>query len=718
MSATAPQTDLRDLVTTEIFARKLYSIALEMGQTMVRTSGDPVIAEANDFSTVVTDAEGELLSSAFLTLHLGAARQTIRYLLDVLDPNDIHPGDAWVVNDPHTTGACHAPDLGIVRPMFAGDELIAWCWAEAHMMDIGGMAPGGFAPDAFECYAEGLRFPGVKIVSEGKIEQDIWRLIAANFRVPDRNLNEIRCFIGACNTADARVADLVAEHGVEGFKRLCEATKDLTESAARRRVASLPDGVYEARDFVEHNGHRNDLYEVRCTVTVEGERITFDFTGTAPQSDGFVNISPGTALASLATPLFMTLVPDVPINEGLFRAMDFVFPRGTLVNPEMPAPMSSGHMETGLRVNKLVAKILGELQRTSTDDFVRSHVMAPFFDAAPLPIYFAPNEAGEWIPFLDLDAQGGGTGAQPHDDGIDAGGPTTVLNNKLPDLEVYEHQNPVLFLWRRLNDASGGAGRTHGGNGVRVAWTPWRTPGGQITAVTACNQVPPSGLFGGWPGSGGGFRISRGGKADEIIRGGHLPASYEELEGEVIDMAPKTFAEPLPAGEIFEMHAGGGGGVGDPLERDPELVCRDVRNDYLSAALVADAYGVRCSESGELDAAGTAELREQVLAERRSWPVDSAGHPGAPRFTPSGADREPTACLHCGHQLAALGEDFRDRVPSRVRPAAEALAEMGAWSAPRPGVEIAEFACPECGFLASVDVIVDESAPEPAAQGA
>jgi N-methylhydantoinase B len=709
MTTTGPQIDVRDLVTTEIFARKLYSIALEMGQTMIRTSGDPVIAEANDFSTVVTDGAGELLASAFLTIHMGAARQTIRYLLDILDPEEIHPGDAWVCNDPHTTGACHAPDLGIVRPMFAGDELIAWCWAEAHMMDIGGMAPGGFAPDAFECYAEGLRFPGVKIVSEGKIEDDIWRLIAANFRVPDRNLNEIRCFIGACNTADSRVADLVAEHGVEGFKRLSEATKDLTEAAARRRVASLPDGTYVARDYVEHNGHRNDLYEIVCTVTVLGDKITFDFTGTAPQSDGFINISAGTALASLVTPLFMTLVPDVPINEGLIRAMDFVFPRGTLVNAEMPAPMSSGHMEAGLRVNKLVAKILGELQRTSSDDYVRAHVMAPFFDAAPLPIYFAPNEDGEWIPFLDLDAQGGGTGAQPHDEGIDAGGPTTVLNNKLPDLEVYEHQNPVLFLWRRLNLGSGGIGRMRGGNGVRVAWTPWRTPGGQITAVTACNQVPPSGLFGGWPGSAGGFRISRGGKADEILRGGHIPASFDELEGETIDMAPKTFAEPLPAGEIFEMHAGGGGGVGDPLERDPELVCRDVRDLYLSTELAESGYGVRCSAAGELDAAGTTERRARMLAERRGWPVNPARHPGAPGFTPGGPDPEPTRCLNCGHELAAAGVDFRELVPSRVRRAAEAMAEVGAWTAPRPGVNVAEFACPECGHLASVDVVVDEA---------
>jgi len=706
MATTAAQTDVRDLVTTEIFAQKLYSIALEMGQTMVRTSGDPVIAEANDFSTVITDAKGELLANAFLTLHLGAARQTIQYLLEVIDPDDIHPGDAWVCNDPHTTGACHAPDLGIVRPMFAGDELIAWCWAEAHMVDIGGMAPGGFAPDAYECYAEGLRFPGVKIVSEGKILDDIWRLIAANFRVPDRNLNEIRCFIAACNTADARVGDLIAEHGADGFKRLAEASKDLTERAARSRVASLPDGRYVARDYVEHNGHVNGLYEIVCTAIVDGDKITFDFTGTCEQSDGFINVSPGTALSGAITPLFMTLVPDVPINEGLIRAMDFIFPEGTIVNAQMPAPMSSGHMETSLRVNKLVAKIVGELQQLSSDEYVRSHVMAPFFDTTPLPIYYVQHENGEWVPFLDLDAQGGGTGAQPHIDGIDAGGATTSLDNKLPDLEVYEHQNPVLFLWRRLNLGSGGAGRQRGGNGTRIAWTPWRTPGGQMTSVTACNQVPPSGLFGGWPGSAGGFKMTRGAKIDEVLRGGTIPTSFDELDGEVVDMAPKTFAEPLMAGELFETHAGGGGGIGDPLDRDPEAVALDVRDLYLSVELAASAYGVRCSPEGELDAEGTAALREELRAERRSWPVDSGGHEGAPRFHPASGESEAVACPSCATELAPAGADFRDRVPSRVRSAASAMATVGAWVAEREGVEVAEFACPSCGHLVSADVIV------------
>jgi N-methylhydantoinase B len=701
--------DIRDLVSIEIFARQLHSIAQEMGTTMIRTSGDPVIAEANDFSTVVTDAQGELLSGAYLTYHLGAARQTIRHLLDVIPAEDIHPGDAWICNDPHTTGACHAPDLGIVRPMFADGELIAWCWAEAHMMDIGGVAPGGFAPGAYECYAEGLRFPGVKIVSRGQIIDDIWRLITANFRVPDRNLNEIRCFIAACNTADARVAGLVAEHGVDGFRRLAEASKELTEGAARRRIGSLPDGTYMARDYVEHNGHVNDLYEIVCHATVQGEKLTFDFTGTTAQTDGFINVAHGSALSAVVTPLFMTLVPDVPINDGLIRALDFVFPRGTLVNPEMPAPTSSGHMETGLRVTKIVAKLLGQMQVASEEEYVRAHVMSPFFDAAPLPIYYAPNESGEWVPFLDLNAQGGGGGAQPHTDGIDAAGPTTVLDNKLPDLEVYEHQNPVLFLWRTLNLGSGGIGRQRGGNGVRVAWTPWRTPGGQITAVSACNQVPPAGLLGGYPSSGGGFRMTRGGRIDELLRSGKLPDSFDGLDGELIDLEPKTFLEPLPAGEIFEMHAGGGTGLGDPLQRDPEAVGRDVRDRYLQSELAKSAYGVVCGERGEVDAQATERARESMLEQRRAWPIAPSNGDGNRErefVAADAADERAFSCPSCASELAPAGADYRDHVPTRRRNAADALASLGSWSARREGVDLAEFACPSCGALLSVDVVV------------
>jgi N-methylhydantoinase B len=701
---------VRDLVSTEIFARKLYSIAQEMGQTMIRTSGDPVIAEANDFSTVVTDANGELLASAYLTYHLGAARQTIRHLLDVVPEQDIHPEDAWICNDPHTTGACHAPDLGIVRPMFADGEVIAWCWAEAHMMDIGGMAPGGFAPDAYECYAEGLRFPGVKIVSRGTIIDDIWRLIAANFRVPDRNLNEIRCFIAACNTADARVADIVAEHGVDGFKRLSEAAKQLTERAARRRIESLPDGVYTARDYVEHNGHVNDLYELVCHATVDGGNLTFDFTGSAAQTDGFINVAHGSALSAAVTPLFMTLVPDVPINEGLIRALDFVFPRGTLVNPEMPAPTSSGHMETGLRVTKLVATLLGHMQADSSDAFVREHVMAPFHDGVPLTTFYAPNEAGEWVPFLDLDAQSGGSGAQLQLDGIDAAGPTPCLDNKLPDLEVYEQQNPVLFLWRKLNLGSGGIGRKRGGLGLDVAWTPWRTPGGTTTAISACNQVPPPGLLGGYPGSGGGFRVARETNIEALLRGGTLPSSFDGLQGSQEDLESKNFGVPMNAGDIIWMHSGGGGGIGDPLERDVELVAQDVRDRYLDADIAAVAYGVRLDADGAVDAEQTSRTRDALRVERKSWPSWSAAASADQPFVPADpSDQAATSCERCSTELSAPGEDFRRHVPTRQRNAAEALAEVGGWVAPREGVDIAEFACPSCGALLSVEVVVSDS---------
>jgi N-methylhydantoinase B len=706
-------TNVRDLVTTEIFARKLYSVAEEMGRTMIRTSGDPVIAEANDFSTVVTDANGELLASAYLTFHLGAARQTIRHLLDTIPADDIHPGDAWICNDPHTTGACHAPDLGIVRPIFAGDELLAWCWSEAHMMDIGGMAPGGFAPHAYECYAEGLRFPGIKIVSRGVIINDIWRLIETNFRVPDRNLNEIRCFIAACNTADSRIADIVDEYGVEGFKNLAEAAKQLTEDAAKRRIASLPDGVYVHRDWVEHNGHVNDLYEIVCTATVDGEKLTFDFTGTSPQTDGFINVAHGSALAAAVTPIFMTLVPDVPINEGLIRVLDFVFPRGTIVNPVMPAPTSSGHMETGLRVNKVVAALMGRMQGASDDPYVRDHVMAPFHDGVPLTMLYAPNEEGEWIPFLDLDAQSGGSGAQPSQDGMDACGPTTCLNNKLPDLEVYEHQNPVLFLWRRLNIGSAGLGRQHGGLGIHVAWMPWRTPGGQATAISACQQVPAPGLFGGYPGTTSGFTLAKGARADELLRSGTIPSSFESLDGEITELESKSFGIAMEPGDILWMHSGGGGGFGDPLRREAADVATEVRDRYLTPDLAAVSYGVRCTELGELDEAATEALRQQMREERRQWPVAE----------PLGAITAPTGerislspalssvggvpvCATCDSPLAAAGDDFRRHAPSRRRSAAEALASTGGWAQPRDDVFIEEFACHHCADMLHVEVTV------------
>ena len=230
-----------------------------MAAVVVRSSGSPVIAEAMDFATCVLDAEGEIIAyGAYIVSYVGTARQAVRHILATYPTDRIRPGDVFICNDPFTTGSAHCVDVAIVRPVFDGDRLIAWCWAFAHVFDFGGAAAGGFASTAVEAYAEGLRLPGVKIVDRGEPVDDIWRLIETNIRVSQLVLNDIRCLIASCNRGNDRIADLVAIHGLEQFRAYSTISKDSVEQATRRRIRDLPNGVYSADEYVEHNGHRQD----------------------------------------------------------------------------------------------------------------------------------------------------------------------------------------------------------------------------------------------------------------------------------------------------------------------------------------------------------------------------------------------------------------------------------------------------------------------------
>ncbi|MBA3844729.1 MAG: hydantoinase B/oxoprolinase family protein, partial [Actinobacteria bacterium] len=589
---TASETPL-DLVELEIFSRAMDGIANEMGTVMMRTSGSPVVAEAVDFSTFIADAGGEIIAFAgYITLHVGPARQAVRYVLENTPQDEIRPGDAFICNDTHTTGNAHQPDVGILRPIFRDDLLVAWCWAEAHTYDVGGMSPGGFAPLATEVYAEALRFPGTKIVDRGKIIRDIWRLIETNVRIPALVLNDIRSLIAACNTANDRLGELIDNYGLATFHGYNEAAKDLAEAALRRRIATIPDGSWQAVEHVEHNGHVNDLYRVSLTATVEGDQLTLDFRDSAPQTDGFVNCPQAVTLGTALTPLLMTLVPDVPINEGTIRAIDVITTPGTVCHVQMPGPTSSGHMETGLRVMKTVEAVLAQMQALSTDPFVREHVMATWHDCWPGGVFYAPLETGELVPFLDMHGGSGGGGAQPIADGQDVCSALCQPSSSLPDIEVNEFQFPVLYLWRRINAGSGGAGRLRGGQGIDLAWTPWYTPGGQEFVFVSCWQVPPPGIEGGYPGSASGFDVVTGAGADELLAAGSVPTRLSDLRAAPTALDGKHYGMGIGPGDVVHMHSGGGGGLGDPLDRETELVADDVRVGAITANASSEVYGV------------------------------------------------------------------------------------------------------------------------------
>jgi N-methylhydantoinase B len=680
-----------DPVDAEIFQRRLFSIANEMGLIMIRTTGDPVIAEAVDFSTFIADATGELIAySSYSAWHFGPAQQTIRHLLATYATDEIRPGDAFICNDPHTTGALHAPDIGIVRPIFAQGELVAWCWAEAHVADVGGMTPGGMAPDATESYQEGLRFPGIRIATGNVLHEDLLRLIRANFRIADRTINNLRCFMAACNTCDTRIQEVVAEYGPAQFVAYNELNKTLSETAVRSRIASLPDGTYRGVDYVEHDR----LYEIVCEATVDGDSMRLDFTGTSPQAERFINQSLGATLAVSVTPMLFCLAPDVPINDGAVRAFELVVPEGSILNPVEPAPVSAGHIETGMRVSKLVARLLAQMQAASDDEFVRDRVLAPCQECFSGVLLYAPTPGGELVPFLDMNGGGGGLGAGGREDGLDVGGGLNQLDPAVPDVEVNETFYPVLYLWRRINQGSGGPGTFRGGQGLDFAWTPWDTPGGGFSLFVASSQVPPSGVFGGLPGGTCRGEVLSGPDVRDAFAKGRVPSSLAELGAGAVELLAKDFRQ-VSAGDVVAVQEGGGGGMGDPLDRQPALVARDVSDGYVSGDASKAVYGVVLGSDGAVDAAATDALRAERRSDRRTWESE-----------PADTSRVGSAAVcQCGASLESPAN-----LPSRRSPLAARMGEYGTWVGEHPGVTLVERACASCGTLVVAEVAVATAA--------
>jgi N-methylhydantoinase B len=670
-----------DPVTVTIFSKALENVAHEMAAVVVRSSGSPVIAEALDFAVGILDAAGEIISyGGYMVGYVGTARQCVRHLIEAVPPDEICPGDVFICNDPFTTGSAHTVDVNILRPVFSGDRLIAWCWSFAHLFDFGGVAAGGLAPMAKDAYAEGLRLPGVKIVSRGKVVGDIWRLIETNIRVPDLVLNDIRCLIASCNRGNDRVLDMVDHYG-DDFKWFSQISNDLAEEAVRARIRQLPDGTYTAMEYVEHNGHREGLLLVHCSLTVLGDELIVDLSGSAPQSDGFVNTSAASAFGRAATPLLVSLACDLPVNEGTLRPLTFITKPGTICDARLPAPVSAGHLETGVRVCKAVSLILAKLQAQSDDAFVSGHVMAPWQDSLSGSVLYAPDEEGFLKPFFDMNGCGSGGGAQVHMDGMDVSGTTGQTMNSIPDIEINELDYPVLYLWRRLNESSGGLGTRRGGDGIEYAWTPWYSEGGQQSVFAACSQVPPHGLLGGYPGSGSGYHLVRGGTLEHLIGTGTVPTSLEDWGGDITSLSTKAFGLAVAPWDVVHTHVGGGGGLGDPLDRDPEAVASDLREGTISAQTAIRGYGVVMS-AGQVDVEATRSMRDEVRQERRAWPSEFLFDDTSP----------------------SVGRDL----PTNRSTASERLAELGEWCGKNEAVQLIEHADPETGRMVSVRLEIRE----------
>jgi N-methylhydantoinase B len=705
-----------DAITLEVIRMRLDSIVEEMGNAMIRSSGSPVITESGDFNTALFDPTGKIFGySDYVQFHIGSGGVAVRNLVEVIKGEPLFPGDAFICNDPHTAGASHPPDTNVISPIFVGDDLVGWAQSQAHLLDVGGMTPGGFAPGAYDCYSEAVRLPpGIKVFEKGKPVEAIRRLLLNNVRVPGPFWNDVRSLVASNNTGIRRVQDTVEEFGLEAFREYVRLGFELGEQVVRDRLRLIPDGVFQADEWTEHNGHVNGLYRVHCTMTKTDDQITFDFSETSPQTNGFVNCSLGATIGSVASAVVPIVAWDVPFNEGVMTAFNVVTTSGSLVDPVPPAPISNGHLTTGARVSRVVTKCMNQAIESAADEVIRNRTQGIWADSWTGGISAGTVSAsGEYFVFFNMDGGGMGQGAQPYSDGLDCSGMMTQINNTLPDVEMNEMLYPVLYLWKRLNAASMGHGMHRGGVGHEFAWTLHGSESVVQTVFAPTGQVPPDGYGGGLPGGGSGHAIWRDTNVGDLIDTDRLPTEDSlrtdhrqqlEVNEQDLTVGPR---------DVFVQWVAGGGGYGDPLLRDPASVARDVQDRYVSSQVATDVYGVVLTADLAVDTDSTTSRRNELRRERlgsappREVPADVA-RSGADACTPQ-RGVNGWACPACASSLGDAPQ-WTDGAHLTTSPANDRLAAFGVRARPHPNPELIvleETICPNCATLLDARLRVD-----------
>ena len=578
-----------DPITLEVLRESFVSIVREMRVTLIRTAYSSILYEGEDFSCVLMDGDAQIVSMSKgedHPLHIVPIGWSMKAVLEKFG-DDIHPGDIFLHNDPYT-GGTHLNDVAMIYPLFADGRLFVFPVVRAHWGDVGGMSPGSLSGGATEIFQEGVRIPPIRIVERGRPNQAALDLIFHNMRGPRERKGDFDAMIGTCRKAAERVDGLAVRYGPPLIRAAVAELMDRAEQRMRRAIGALPDGAYAYEAHLESGRTRLEPLTVRARVTVAGETITVDLTGTSPQTAAPTNVGPAMAPTGAFTIIKSFLDPGADVNSGAFRPLTVITPPGTIVNADPPAPCG-GMVEVKYCVETAVMGALAQA--------LDGHVAGDLKGGGNHCYVGGPDSrTGETFIFYEYPA--GGTGGFDGGDGSNTVRTWTESDmTTLQPIEAVEQLYPVRIERTALREDSGGPGRWRGGLGltreVRI-----QVAGSRLSVLAEKAVLPPFGVCGGAAGATNRFWVRRDGR----------PIQPSALPGKVSGF-------PLEPSDVFLMESSGGGGFGDPLERDPARVAADLAEGYVTPAGAERDYGVIWRD-GAVDPAATQSKRAALRAAR------------------------------------------------------------------------------------------------------
>ena len=709
-----------DPVTFEVLRQKLWTINLAHGETITRISGSPLLA-ALDFNMSILTEDAEVVVNAPYVQFLNAgAPLGIRYILEKHSGKPgIDEGDIWCCNDPWIA-ACHQMDVMFAAPIFVDGMLFGWVANAGHQYDLGGIVPGGWPQNAEDVYSDPVVLTPFKMVERGELRPDMEALYLRQSRMPDLVALDLRAQIAGVVLARDQIVGLAKRYGAGTVKAAMRRMLDQAQESFRQTLLKVPDGTWtEIRYLDEALPGQRTTQRTHLTITKKGDRITINNAGTDAQTPG-TNGIPFTSFSGSITGIISVsmLYAQLFAYGGCERQIDYDLTPGLLLCVDYPTAVSGGILQTIPMMNA-VQSILSRMM--ACNDELRPDLVAPCGDFM-LPVLIGYDDRGKYFGQAILDSFGCGSGARSFGDGVNSSGPTFSPLSVVLNVELIEQWYPLLFLYRKEDADGGGAGEWRGGNGIRSAITPYRSQ--SMTVVTnsggqCISAQNAGGLFGGLPSPAGHYLVSYGTDLHEKAGNRIMPGDIEELQAERTEpLRAKSNGAALDAGDVMEIRVGGGGGYGDPLERDPARVARDVRLGYASIGAATSIYGVALTSGGDVAVEPTEALRRKLRGERASWRASGVSD-DAPTTPATGEPRRlihayiasvdqdgerVLACDKCGHRYCGYSGDYKagalmDEAPVMTIPSAVDPAHF----VDEP-IVLRRFCCPGCHVQVCAEV--------------
>ncbi len=551
-----------DPITLAVLAGRMEQIADEMDATLFRAAFNPIIAEAHDASHGLYHAvSGDTLvqGKSGLPIFVGVMSFAVKAVIDkAAGTGALSDGDIYIFNDAHM-GGTHLSDMRLVRPYFHDGELFCYLASVGHWHDVGGAVPGNYNPSATDVFQEAFVLPPVKLARGGEMQQDIIDILLRNTRLPQSAMGDLNGQLGALDLGVRRLDELLGEYGADTVRAALDALQDRADALMRAELSGLPDGRWQATDFLDNDGITDTALPICVTLEIEGDRLVLDFEGTAPVTAGPVNIALPTAVAT-AYVAVKHIFPDLPANSGVMRPIEVRVPEGSLLAAQFPAPVG-GYTETILRMIDVIfsAASLAAPERVVANAYGTINALS------------IAGKRGNGAPWVMFSFYGGGHGGSIESDGLNHGN-APISTATIPPMEILEAAYPVMFRQWALRPDSAGAGAHRGGLGA-------------IYEIEVLEETAEAFLFG-----------ERGRFAPQGVSGGAPGAMnvfhYEQEDGwKAPPLASKMVGIKLRKGQAVRLETPGGGGYGDAANRAPDAVARDVALGYLSAEAATETYG-------------------------------------------------------------------------------------------------------------------------------